>query len=125
MEQTFNFDALVLGWGSGVPPGPTNSKNILLSSGSQHACFAKQAKPSTEWEARVDQLVHEIESIPERAVQKQKYAEIQRIWSEQLPEINLVVQQEAVAYRNKFGNVIPSPMSPRATWNIEEIYIRR
>jgi peptide/nickel transport system substrate-binding protein len=125
MEKTFNFDALVLGWGSGVPPGPTNSKNILLSSGGQHACFVNQAKPSTEWEARVDQLVHEIESIPDRAVQKQKYAEIQRIWSEQLPEINLVVQQEAVAFRNKFGNVVPSPMSPRATWNIEEIYIKR
>ncbi len=125
MQANYNFDIMVLGWGSGVPPGPTNSKNILLSSGNQHASFANQVQPSTDWEAKVDRLIHEIESIPDRAVQKQKYAEVQRIWSEQLPEINLVVQQEAIAYRNKFGNILPSPMAPRATWNIEEIYIKR
>ena len=125
MQSNFNFDAIVLGWGAGVPPGPINVKNVLLSSGLQHVCFANQAKPSTEWEAHVDQLVHEIDSSPDPAVRKQKYAEIQRIWSEQLPEINLVAQKEAIAYKNKFGNLLPTPLPPRGTWNVEEIYIKK
>jgi peptide/nickel transport system substrate-binding protein len=124
-QSNFDFDAILLGWGSGVPPGPINSKNILLSSGLQHVCFPSQKSPSTEWEARVDELVHKIIHSADQAERKRMYAEIQRIWSEQLPEINLLAQKEAVAYKNKFGNIRPSPMSPRVTWNIEEIYIKK
>lgn len=125
MQSTFNFDAIVLGWQGGVPPGPINSKNILLSSGLNHACFASQAHPSTEWEARIDQLTHEIDGEPDLAVRKRKYAELQRIWSEQLPEINLIAQKEAVAFKKKFANVLPSNLAPRASWNVEEIYIKQ
>ncbi|HWP44715.1 MAG TPA: ABC transporter substrate-binding protein, partial [Blastocatellia bacterium] len=123
-QSNYDFDAILLGWGSGVPPGPINSKNILLSSGLQHICFPSQKSPSSEWEARVDELVHRVSQSADQAERKRLYAEIQRIWSEQLPEINLVAQREAVAYKNKFGNMRPSPMLPRLTWNIEEIYIK-
>jgi len=125
MSKYFNFDAIILGWQGAVPPGPTNMKNILLSSALNHACFPSQPKPSTEWEARIDQLVHEIDREPDAAIRKQKFAEVQRIWSEQLPEINLVVQEEAVAFKKKFGNLLPSTMSPRVSWNAEEIYIKK
>jgi peptide/nickel transport system substrate-binding protein len=125
MTESFTFDALILGWQGGVPPGPTNSKNTLLSSGNTHACFPNQTKPSTEWEARVDQLMHEIDAEPDAAVRKQKFAEVQRIYSEQLPEINLIVQKEAVAFKKKFGNLLPSIHAPRVSWNAEEIYIRK
>jgi peptide/nickel transport system substrate-binding protein len=125
LQSNFDFDAIILGWGSGIPPGPINSKNILLSSGLQHACFPSQRTPSTEWEARVDELVHKLIQSADQAERKRLYAEIQRIWSEQLPEINLLAQKEAVAYKSKFGNIRPSPLAPRATWNIEEIYIKK
>jgi peptide/nickel transport system substrate-binding protein len=124
-QSTFNFDSIVLGWGAAVPSGPTNTKNVMLSSGLNHVCFASQVKPSTEWEARIDQLVHEIDTSLDADARKTKFAEIQRIWSEQLPEINLVAQKEAIAYKNKFGNLLPSPYPPRVTWNAEEIYIKR
>ena len=125
MSKYFNFDAIILGWQGAVPPGPTNTKNITLSSALNHTCFPNQSKPSTDWEARIDQLVHEIDREPDAAVRKQKFAEVQRIWSEQLPEINLVAQEEAVAFKKKFGNLLPSTMSPRVSWNAEEIYIKR
>lgn len=126
MQQSrYSFDAMVLGWGAAVPSGPTNTKNITLSSGLNHACFASQTKPSTEWEARIDELVHEIDATLDVEVRKQKFAEVQRIWSEQLPEINLVAQKEAIAYKNIFGNLLPSPYPPRVTWNAEEIYIKK
>jgi peptide/nickel transport system substrate-binding protein len=124
-QATFNYDAVVLGWGSGVPAGPINAYNILLSSGLNHVCYPGQQEPSTEWEARVDRLVLEIPTHPDRESQKKAYAEIQRIWSEQLPEINLVAQKEAVAYYNKFGNLRPAVLPPRASWNVEEIYVKK
>jgi peptide/nickel transport system substrate-binding protein len=124
-QSTFNFDAVVLGWGSPIPPSPTGSKNILLSSALNHICFPSQKHPSTEWEARVDQLVHDIEVSADTAERRRMAYEIERIWSEQLPEINLVCQYEAIAYRNKFGNLRPCPMAPRVTWNSEEIYVKR
>ncbi|HJQ22678.1 MAG TPA: ABC transporter substrate-binding protein [Blastocatellia bacterium] len=125
MQSSFNFDFMVLGWQGAVPPGPTNTKNITLSSALNHACFPSQSKPSTDWEARIDQLVHEIDREPDAAARKQKFAEVQRIWSEQLPEINLVAQEEAVAFKKKFGNLLPSTLPPRVSWNAEEIYIKK
>jgi peptide/nickel transport system substrate-binding protein len=124
-QSTFDFEAVLLGWGTPVPTGPSNSKNILISSGLNHVCFPNQTKPSTEWEAHVDELVHKLDITADPAERKRLYAEIQRIWSEQLPEINLVCQYEAIAYKNKFGNLRPSPMPPRITWNSEEIYIKK
>jgi hypothetical protein len=42
-----------------------------------------------------------------------------------LPEINLVAPREAVAYKNKFGNLRVAALPPRATWNCEEIYVKK
>ncbi|MFY9556661.1 MAG: ABC transporter substrate-binding protein [Blastocatellia bacterium] len=125
MQSTFDFDAMVLGWQINPPPGPPNSKNIILSSGLQHVCFASQEQPSSEWEAQADKLMQEAETSPEQAQRHRAFAQVQRIWSEYLPEINLVAAREAVAYKNKFGNLHPVALPPRATWNCEEIYIKR
>lgn len=119
-----SFEAVLFGWVGGVPPGPSNVKNTVLSSAEQHVSFPNQKTPSTEWEARADELMHKIETTVDMAERKRMYAEIQRIWSEQLPEINLVCEKEGVAYKNKFGNIRPSPLRPRLTWNAEEIYIK-
>jgi peptide/nickel transport system substrate-binding protein len=125
MQETFEFDALVLGWQVNPPPGPGSSTNILLSSALNHTCYPLQKIPSTEWEARIDDLVYKIIASTDEAERRRFYAEIQRIWSEQLPEIDLVSQYEAVAYRNKFGNVRPGALQPRVTWNIDEIYMKK
>jgi peptide/nickel transport system substrate-binding protein len=125
MQKHFDFDAIVLGWQISPPPGPTNTKNTLLSSGFNHACFPNQVKPSTEWEARIDELIQQVETSPDLAQRKRLYAEVQRIWSEQLPEINLVAAIEAVAYKSKFGNIHASALPPRVTWNCEEIYLKQ
>jgi peptide/nickel transport system substrate-binding protein len=125
MQSTFDFDAMVLGWQINPPPGPPNTKNIILSSGLQHVCFPSQEHPSTEWEARADKLMQQAETAPEQAERYRAFAEVQRIWSEYLAEINLVSPLEAVAHKNKFGNLHPVALPPRATWNCEEIYLKK
>jgi peptide/nickel transport system substrate-binding protein len=101
------------------------NKNVILSSGQQHVCFPNQVKPSSEWEARIDQIMQQIESSLDEAERHRLYAQVQRLWSEYLPEINLVAPREAVAYKAKFGNIHPVPLPPRATWNCEEIYLKK
>ena len=125
MQSTFDFDAIVLGWGVNPPPGPGGTTNILLSSSLNHACFPLQQTPSTEWEARLDQLVQQITTSIDKEERRRLYAEVQQIWAEQLPEINLVCQREAIAYKNKFGNLHPASFPPRVTWNVDEIYINK
>jgi peptide/nickel transport system substrate-binding protein len=125
IQSTFDFDAVIVGWRAAAPTGPSNFRSILLSSGLQHVCFPKQTSPSTPWEARVDQLIYAIQASPDETERRRLFGEIQRIWSEELPELELIAEQEAVAYRNRLGNVHPSPLPPRATWNVEEIYFRR
>ena len=125
MQSTFDFDAMVLGWQTNPPPGPSGQKNIILSSGLNHVCFPSQQKPSTDWEARADQLMQQIESSPDQAERYRLFAQVQRIWSEYLPEINLAASREAVAYKTRFGNLHPAALPPRATWNAEEIYVKK
>lgn len=125
MQTNFDFDGMVMGWQPNPPPGPAGNKNVVLSSGQQHACFASQREPSTEWEARTDKLMQQIESSADQAERHRLFAQIQRIWSEFLPEINLVAPREAVAVKNKFGNLHPVALPPRATWNCEEIYLKK
>jgi peptide/nickel transport system substrate-binding protein len=122
---THNFDAILFGWQSGVPPGPPNVKNLLLSSGESHTFFPSQKTPSTEWEARIDQLVKQIDETADFAERKRLYAEAQKIWSEQMAEINLVAERAGIAYKSRFGNISPSTLPPRVTWNSEEIYIKK
>lgn len=125
LQSTFDFEAMVLGWQINPPPGPVATKNIILSSGLQHACFVSQEQPSTEWEARADKLMQVAETAAEQTERYRAFGEVQRIWSEYLPEINLVAQLEAVAYRDKFGNLRPVSLPPRVTWNCEEIYLKK
>jgi len=48
-----------------------------------------------------------------------------RIWSEYLPEIDLVAAKFLVAARNRFGNFKPSPLANYVYWNIDELYFTK
>jgi peptide/nickel transport system substrate-binding protein len=57
MDSTHKWEAIMLGWGSGVPPDPLNGKNILLSSGRLHNWYPEQPSPCNEFEKKSDALV--------------------------------------------------------------------
>ncbi len=122
LQDSHDWEAIILGWASGVPPDPAMSKNILLSSGRSHQWFPMQEKPSTEWEARIDALIRKNTQTLDFAERKKTYDEIQAIWAEVLPEIELVATNHFSAVRNCFGNLYPSVLRPHTYWNIEELY---
>jgi peptide/nickel transport system substrate-binding protein len=124
-QDTHNWEAIVLGWQTGVPPDPVLMKNILLSSGRSHQWYPQQEEPATPWERRIDELMGINSRSLDMAERKKAYDEIMKIWTEQLPEIDLLAANWAVAAKNRVGNMKPSILPAYAWWNNEELYLTK
>ena len=83
LQSDFQYDAILLGIQSGVPPDPTMMQNLWRSSGSLHFWFMKQVKPATPEEARIDTLMDEIIATHDLAQRKKAYKEIETLANEQ------------------------------------------
>ncbi|MCC6745426.1 MAG: ABC transporter substrate-binding protein [Acidobacteria bacterium] len=125
LQKTFDWDAAIGGWQSGNPPDPVLMKNIVLSSGMLHFSFPLQKSPSTEWEKRIDELMMANARTVDLAERKKQFSEVQHLWSENLPEIDLLVPNYFVAVKNKIGNVRSSPLATYTYWNIDELYLKK
>ena len=124
LRSDFQYDAILMGLQSGVPPTPANGQNFWRSSGETHNWFIKQQKPATPEEARVDQLMDEILTNLDTAAQKKAWREIQTIINEQSWAIWLPTLDVKVPVSNRFGNLRPSIMPHRILWNIDEVYVK-
>jgi peptide/nickel transport system substrate-binding protein len=117
-----NFDAVLLGWATGVPPDPSFFKNVILSTGRSHVWRPQQAQPATPWEAKMDALLYKNTGTFDYAERKKYSDELFRIFSDKLPQVMLVVGRDAAAARKNIGNFSPSPLRPKAHWNIEQLF---
>ena len=110
LRSDFQYEAILLGLQSGVPPDPTNGQNVWRSSGISHYWFVRQQKPATPEEARIDQLMDEIVTTHDIAERKSDLEgdpdHLERAGLVHLaadPQVKLPVS-------NRFGNVQPSIM---------------
>jgi peptide/nickel transport system substrate-binding protein len=120
----FQYDAGLLGFQSSVPPTPFGGQNVYRSSGESHQWFARQQKPATPQEARIDAVLNEMLTSQDRALQKARWKEIQNIVNDQAWLIWLPVQTIKVPVSNRFGNVQPSVMAHRILWNIDRVFLK-
>ncbi len=125
LRSDFQYEAILLGLQSGVPPSPANGQNVWRSSGETHFWFARQQKPATPEEARMDELMDEILINQDRAAQKRAWKQLQTIMSEQSWFIHLPILKIKIPVSNRFGNVQPSIMAHRILWNAERLYVKR
>lgn len=119
------FDAMLLGWGSGVPPDPAQSRNIMLSSGQSHAWHPSQKTPATEWEARIDALVHETNRHFEHAERKKHHDQLLEILADEQAQITLVTLTDFAAARKNVGNFMPNALSRKCHWNMDFMYLKQ
>jgi peptide/nickel transport system substrate-binding protein len=120
-----DFDAAVFGWQVGVPPDPIELKNALLPTADLYMAFPNQQVPSTDWEKELARLIGLCSSTLDLASRQRYYWDAMRIWSENLPEIDLVATKYFVGAKNRFGNFKPSPLANYTYWNIEEIFFKK
>jgi peptide/nickel transport system substrate-binding protein len=119
------YDALLLGLQSGVPPDPAMGQNVWRSSGRTHYWNISQPKPATPEEARIDALMDTIVASADLSVRKAAWKEVQDIvngqaWIIWLPTINAKVPM-----RNRFSNAKPSVIPHRLIWNIDRVYTKQ
>src|SRR5205085_2524129 len=78
IRHTYDYDAIILGTGSAVPPVPMLSDNVYLSYGITHYWFPNQdpkKPPSYDWEQKVNDLMFQIKKT-------EKYDEIKKLYDE-------------------------------------------
>ena len=83
MTRDFQYEAILLGFQSSVPPTPFGGQNVWRSSGESHNWFVRQQKPATPLEARIDRALDEMLTTQDRAIQHERWKEIQNIINDQ------------------------------------------
>jgi peptide/nickel transport system substrate-binding protein len=119
------YDTILLGLQSGVPPDPAMGQNVWRSSGRTHYWNISQPKPATPEEARIDGLMDTIVANGDLAARKQAWKEVQNIVNEQAWIIWLPTINAKLPMRNRFGNAKPSAIPHRLIWNIDQVYVKK
>lgn len=124
LDDVHTWEAIVLGWASGVPPDPLNGKNIHLSSGRLHVHYPMQEKPFREWEAATDAVIGQMSQLTSEAERKSWWKVFLEINALQQSTIFLYSPNEYAATRKRVGNVRPSLLRPQTWWNFDELWAR-
>ena len=124
IHSDFQYEAILLGFQSAVPPTPFGGQNVWRSSGESHQWFVRQQKPATPEEARIDHLLDVMLTTQDKQLQKSSWHDIQNILNDQSWFIWLPIQRIKVPVSDRFGNVQPSVMAHRIVWNIERVFVK-
>jgi peptide/nickel transport system substrate-binding protein len=124
LDDVHTWEAIVLGWGSGVPPDPLNGKNIHLSSGRLHVHYPAQEKPFQAWEAAGDAVLEAMSGLPVEADRRRWWKIFMEIQALQQSTIYLYSPNEYAATRKRVGNVRAALLRPQTWWNFDELWAR-
>jgi peptide/nickel transport system substrate-binding protein len=125
IDNTYDYDCVLMGLAPGTSADPSDGMNVVKSTGFTHFWFPRQKTPSTDWEARLDQLMDAQMKTLNYAERKKDYDEVQEIIAAQQPFIFTVTPMYYAAIRSDIGNVRPTSLtSYRVTWNAEELYFK-
>ena len=124
LRENFEYECILLGLQSAVPPDPGMGQNVWKSSGLTHYWNIEQPKPETPTEARIDALMGQNVGTTDMAVRRQTWKEIQQLVNDETFMIWLPTIKVKVPVRDRFGNVSPSVIPHRILWNIERLYVK-
>lgn len=126
IDDTYDYECVMLGNYSDTGTDPYGSMNILKSSGYDHYWFARETSPATPWEARMDQLVDAQMQTLDLSEREKDFNEVQAILADEQPMIFTVTPIYYAAIRPDIGNVRATALSLyQLTWNAEELYFKK
>jgi peptide/nickel transport system substrate-binding protein len=100
---------------------PALNLDFWLSSGSTHAWNPRQARPATEWERQIDELMQKQARTADRVGRLQTFADVQRIFSQHMPAIYFGAPYVHVAMSPRVLNASPSRQSPPLLWSADTL----
>jgi len=102
---------------------PAMTLDFWLSSSPQHFWNPSQPSPATPWEQRMDELMLRQASSPSLEERKRLFAEVQRIFGEELPALYFVAPKVTIAASRRVQNLLPAPQIPQLLWTAETIAV--
>lgn len=124
LREDFQYEAILLGLQSGVPPDPAQGQNVYRSSGQTHYWNIRQPTPESPEEARINSLMDVIVSTTDLERQKAAWKDMQNIMNDQCWFVWLPTLKAKVPVRNRFGNLQPTVIPHRVIWNIDRVYVK-
>jgi peptide/nickel transport system substrate-binding protein len=103
---------------------PASNLDFWLSGGAFHFWHPEQPAPATPWEARIDALMHQQVAATDPAERRRLFAEVQRIFAEELPAICFVAPRVYVATSARVTNVRPGLLQPYILWDAARLGVR-
>jgi peptide/nickel transport system substrate-binding protein len=103
---------------------PALSLDFWNSSGSQHVWNPEQTSPSTPWERSIDDLMQKQAAAATLVERQRLFAEVQRIFGENLPAICLVAPKVTIAMSRRVGGALPVLLEPKILWQTDTLYAR-
>jgi peptide/nickel transport system substrate-binding protein len=77
--------------------------------------------PATEWEARIDTIMHEQAATLDPERRRELFNDAQRILAENLPVLYFVAPRLYFAHSRRMTGVVPSVMRPPVLWNADSL----
>ena len=119
-----DYDAMYYGFqASSLDPG--NNLDFWLSSGAAHVWNPGQQQPATAWERQIDDLMQQQIAAPSLAERQRIFAQVQKVFGENLPAIYLVAPNIAIAMSGRVGGAQPSLIDPKVLWASDRLFLRR
>jgi peptide/nickel transport system substrate-binding protein len=115
-----DYDAMYFGLQSSSTD-PWLNAELWLSSGGYHFWNPEQTTPATEWEARIDALMREHSGTLDLARRQRAFAEVQRVFAEELPLIYFVAPRLMLATSHRVVNATPAPQIPQLLWSADTL----
>jgi len=102
---------------------PAMNLDFWLSGGNTHVWNPVQAKPATDWEARIDDLMRQQVAVRDLAERKRLFAEVQRVFGEELPAIFFVAPKVTLALAPRVVNASPALQVPQLLWSADTLAV--
>jgi peptide/nickel transport system substrate-binding protein len=122
--STRDYDSIYFGVQASATD-PALNPDLWLSSGAFHFWNPAQKTPATEWEARIDDLMRRQASAATLQERQQLFAEVQRIFGEELPAIYFVAPRVTIAVSPRVGNPTPVLQTPQLLWSADTLSVAR
>lgn len=103
---------------------PSLNLDFWLSSGSAHIWNAEQPSPATPWEKALDEVMEKQAAAPTLAERQRLFADAQRIFGENLPEIYFVAPKVTIALSKRVGGEAPVLLDPKILWQADTLFAR-
>jgi peptide/nickel transport system substrate-binding protein len=118
--MTGDYDSIFHGFQASATD-PAMNLDFWLSSGANHVWNPNQPSPATEWERRVDDLMRRQSATTDLAERQRLFAEVQRIFGEELPALHFVAPNVTLALSPRVVNPNPAPQIPQLLWSADTL----